>query len=146
MTSTLTPYIHFEAKAREALEFYASVLGGTPDIMTFGSQDPDAGADYADHVMHGFLRTGDGFELMASDAPPGEDVTRGGQMSLSLSGDDDALRGYFEQLAEGGTVHVPLEKQMWGDEFGMFEDKFGIAWLVNLGPGEHAAQEPNQTS
>ena len=53
---------------------------------------------------------------------------------MSLSGDDaDELRGYWEKLSDGGTVSVPLEKQMWGDEFGMCTDRFGVAWMVNIG-------------
>jgi PhnB protein len=53
--------------------------------------------------------------------------------SVSLSGDDaDALRGYFAKLADGGTVTMPLDKQVWGDEFGMCVDQFGIDWLVNI--------------
>ncbi len=42
-------------------------------------------------------------------------------------------RGYWEKLSDGGTVSVPLEKQVWGDEFGMCVDQFGIAWMVNIG-------------
>jgi PhnB protein len=42
------------------------------------------------------------------------------------------LRGYFEQLAAGGVTQMPLQKQVWGDEFGMCVDKFGISWLVNI--------------
>jgi PhnB protein len=50
-------------------------------------------------------------------------------------GDDgDELRGYWKQLSDGGTVSVPLEKQMWGDEFGMCDDRFGVTWMVNIGP------------
>ena len=57
----------------------------------------------------------------------------GSQISVSLSGDDgEALRGYFAGLAQGGSVTMPLEKQMWGDEFGMCTDPFGIAWMVNI--------------
>jgi PhnB protein len=53
--------------------------------------------------------------------------------SVSLSGDDgDALRGYYEQLAAGGTETMPLQKQVWGDEFGMCTDRFGVNWLVNI--------------
>jgi PhnB protein len=52
---------------------------------------------------------------------------------VSLSGDDaDDLRRYFAKLSEGGTVTVALEKQMWGDEFGMCTDRFGINWMVNI--------------
>ncbi|WP_460697016.1 hypothetical protein [Nocardia thraciensis] len=47
------------------------------------------------------------------------------------------MRGWWERLSAGGAVSVPLEKQMWGDEFGMCSDRFGVAWLVNIsGPSE----------
>jgi PhnB protein len=70
---------------------------------------------------------------MASDTPPEMEYQPGSRISISLSGDDaDELRGYWRQLAEGGTVMVPLEKQMWGDEFGMCADRFGINWMVNI--------------
>jgi PhnB protein len=53
--------------------------------------------------------------------------------SVSLSGDDaDALRGYFEGLAADGTMIMPLQRQVWGDEFGMCADQFGVSWLVNI--------------
>jgi PhnB protein len=52
---------------------------------------------------------------------------------VSLSGDDaDDLRRYWDALADGGAVFVPLEKQMWGDEFGMCADRFGVQWMVNI--------------
>jgi PhnB protein len=70
---------------------------------------------------------------MGSDTPPGTAFTPGSNFSVSLSGDDaDELRGYWERLSEGGTVAVPLEKQMWGDEFGMCADRFGVSWMVNI--------------
>jgi PhnB protein len=72
---------------------------------------------------------------MVSDVPAGMEHSEGSNISISLSGDDsDELRGYFSKLAEGGTVTMPLEKQMWGDEFGMCVDPFGVAWMVNIGP------------
>ena len=84
--------------------------------------------------MHGQLETPAGFTLMAADTPPGRSYSAGDNISISLSGDDgDELRGYWAKLSDGGTVTVPLEKQMWGDEFGMCTDKFGIAWMVNIG-------------
>jgi PhnB protein len=61
--------------------------------------------------------------------------TQGSDFSLSLSGDDEAeLHGYFEKLAAGGTVTMPLEKAPWGDTFGMLKDRFGVSWLVNISP------------
>jgi PhnB protein len=70
---------------------------------------------------------------MGSDLAPGMPFTPGNTMTVSLSGDDASLRDYFDKLSAGGTVTMPLEKQMWGDEFGQLTDRFGIAWMVNVG-------------
>jgi PhnB protein len=131
MAVRLTPYLHFAGDARAAMEFYRSVLGGRLDVMTFGDAGGGGGEYPDDGVMHAFLRTDAGLELMASD---GHDPDAGGpdKVSCSISGDGVAtLTRYFEGLAEGGTVDVPLEEQMWGDVFGQVTDRFGIRWLVN---------------
>jgi len=132
VASTLNPYISFRDNARQALEFYQSVFGGELSLNTFadfGAQDEP----HADNIMHGNLATDSGYTIMAADTPPGMDFSEGSNITVSLSGDDgDRLRGYWEQLSGDGTVTVPLEKQMWGDEFGMCTDQFGIGWMVNI--------------
>ncbi len=132
MSSRLNPYIAFDGNAREAMEFYRDVFGGELVLNTFaefGNPDPAV----ADNTMHAQLETDRGFTLMASDGPPGTEMTKGDNISISLSGDDaDELHGYWDRLSEGGTVTMPLEKQMWGDEFGMCVDRFGISWMVNV--------------
>ena len=133
MASRLNPYISFRDKAREALEFYQSVLGGELAISTFGEYG-DKSAPNADKVMHGQLETTAGYTLMCSDTPDEMPYDPGNNISVSLSGDDaEQLRGYFTGLSEGGVVTVPLEKQMWGDEFGSLVDRFGVNWLVDIG-------------
>ena len=132
MTSRLNPYISFRDNARQALEFYRTVFGGEMSVMTFGEMGmPDA--PEADKIMHGTLTTDSGYTLMAADTPPGMEYNPGANISVSLSGDDaEELRGYWSKLSTGGTVGVPLEKQMWGDEFGMCVDQFGVNWMVNI--------------
>ena len=132
MASVLNPYLSFRAEARQAMEFYKSIFGGTLKVNTFGEFGSPEGAD-ADKIMHAQLETDNGYTLMASDAPAGMDHNPGTNITVSLSGDDASdLRGYWEKLSEGGTVTVPFEKQMWGDEFGACVDKFGIPWMVNV--------------
>ncbi len=132
MPTRLNPYLNFVDDARQAMEFYRSVFGGELVLSTFGEFGGAEGAE-ADKVMHAQLETPTGFTLMASDTPAGMDRTAGSSISISLSGDDaDALRGWFAALADGGTVAVPLERQMWGDEFGMCVDRFGVGWMVNI--------------
>jgi PhnB protein len=132
VSSRLNPYISFRDNAREALQFYKSVFGGTLTTNTFGEFGA-ADSPVADKIMHGQLETDSGYTLMAADTPPGMDYNPGDNITISLSGDDaDELRGYWERLSSGGKVTQPLEKQMWGDEFGSCIDKFGINWLVNI--------------
>ncbi|MBM0240277.1 VOC family protein [Micromonospora sp. ATA32] len=132
MTTRLNPYLSFPGNAREALEFYHQVFGGDLKLNTFGEFGSDDPA-LADKIMHGMLETSNGFTLMGSDTAPGMEHKPGNNISVSLSGDDaDELHRYWEQLSDGGIVSVPLEKQMWGDEFGMCADRFGIDWMVNI--------------
>jgi PhnB protein len=132
VTSRLNPYISFSDDARQALEFYREVFGGELTLNTFGEAGGAEGPD-ADKIMHGQLETPAGYTLMAADTPAGMDRTVGTNIAVSLSGDDaDDLRDYFAKLSDGGTVTVPLEKQMWGDEFGMCIDPYGINWMVNI--------------
>jgi PhnB protein len=68
----------------------------------------------------------------------GDSGTPGDQQDLVMHAqldDGDDLRGWFEMLSAGGQVTMPLEKQMWGDEFGMCTDRFGITWMVNVAQG-----------
>jgi len=131
MSSRLNPYISFAGNAREAMEFYQRVFDGSLTLNTFGEFGPPDAAG-ADKIMHGQLETDGGFTLMGADTPPGTEHEPGNNIAVSLSGDDaEQLRGYWAKLAEGGAVSVPLEPQMWGDEFGMCVDQYGVGWMVN---------------
>jgi PhnB protein len=132
MASRLNPYLSFAGTARQAMEFYNEVFGGTLTLSTYGEFAPES--PDANKIMHGQLETPSGFVLMGADTPPGMEHNPGNAIAVSLSGDDgDELRGYWEKLSDGGTVSVPLEKQMWGDEYGACIDRFGVPWMVNIG-------------
>jgi PhnB protein len=136
VASRLNPYISFTDNARQAMEFYKGVFGGSLALSTFGEYGAQDSPE-ANKIMHGMLETDSGFTLMGADTPPGMEHKPGNNISVSLSGDNaDELRGYWEKLSDGGTVSVPLEKQMWGDEFGACVDQFGISWLVNIGQSQ----------
>jgi PhnB protein len=132
MNVRLNPYLNFLDDAREAMEFYHSVFGGELNMQTFrefnASEDPAEG----DKIMHAQLEAGD-VVFMAADTPSHMEYRPGTNFNMSLSGEDhELLRGYFEKLAEGGTVAMTLEQAPWGDTFGMLVDRFGIRWLVNI--------------
>jgi PhnB protein len=132
VTSRLNPYISFNGNARDAMKFYKTVFGGALTVNTFGDFGTKDAA-IAKKVMHAMLETDRGFTLMASDLAPGMEHNPGNNITVSLSGDDgDELRGYWKKLSRTGEVTMPLEKQMWGDEFGQCRDKFGVSWMVNI--------------
>ena len=133
MASRLNPYLSFKDNARAAMDFYKTVFGGELTVSTFAefhvSEDPAE----QDKVMHSQLTTDNGLVLMGADTPNAMDHTVGTNYSVSLSGDDDAeLRGYWDKLTDGATIGEPLTTAPWGDSFGMFTDKFGVSWLVNI--------------
>lgn len=139
MASTLNPYISLRDTAREAGRFYQSVFGGELSVMTFAEGMPTGDASLDQLVMHSQLTAPNGFVMMVADTPPSMEVGAGGNISISLSGTDEAeLTGYWTALSASGTVTVPLERAPWGDQFGVCLDRFGVAWMFNIGstPGD----------
>ena len=133
MTSRLNPYIHFKDNARQAMDFYKSVFGGKLTLQTFKESGMPHDAAEGDKVMHSMLEVENGMTFMASDTPSHMEFTPGGTITMALSGDNAGeLGGYFDRLAAGGNVTLPLAKAPWGDSFGMVVDKFGIEWMVNI--------------
>jgi PhnB protein len=132
MASRLNPYLNFNGNARQALVYYASVFGGKPNLTTFadfGAKGlPDEG-----RIMHGMLESDAGYTIMAADVPSAMEYHPISGLWLSISGDDaDALHGYWDKLSSDGSVAMPLQKQSWGDEFGMCVAKFGVPWMIDI--------------
>lgn len=133
MNSKLNPYINFNGNAREAMEFYKSVFGGTMTMSTYGEGGMTDNAEEHDKIMHSMLIAPNGITLMGADSPEGWEFIVGTNVSISLSGDNIAeLTEYFEKLSQGGTIQEPLRQAPWGDTFGMITDTFGIRWMINI--------------
>ncbi|SHL32307.1 PhnB protein [Pseudonocardia thermophila] len=132
MATRLNPYLNFRDQAKEAMEFYHSVLGGELTITTFAEAGGmGLGEDEQHKVMHAQILAGPDLTLMAADVPASMEISPNG--TVSLSGDDeDQLRRFWDGLSAGGSIVVPLEKAPWGDTFGMFTDRFGVSWMVNI--------------
>jgi len=133
MPSLLNPYLSFKDNAREAMAFYHGVFGGDLQTTTFKEGQMSSGPDDDNKIMHSQLTAPNGMVLMGSDTPEGMGYSPGTNVSISLSGDNHAeLSGYWEKLAQGATITMPLTPSPWGDTFGMLTDQFGIGWLVNI--------------
>lgn len=133
MPSQMNPYLSFRDNAREAMDFYQSVFGGTLERSTFGEMNMADDPAEANKIMHSSLTTDNGFVLMASDTPSSMNLDEGSSYSISLSGDNgEELRRYWDRLLDGGQMDLPLEKAPWGDLFGMLTDKFGTSWMISI--------------
>ena len=135
MPSQLSPYLSFPDNAREAMDFYQGVFGGQLEQRTFKEFGISSDPAEDDKIMHSMLVADNGITFMAADTPNGMERRPGATVSMALGGDDEAeLSGYFHRLAEGGTVTMPLGDAPWGAKFGAVTDRFGIDWMVNIGP------------
>jgi PhnB protein len=129
------PYLFFEGRCEEAVEFYRGALGAevtalmrfkdSPDPLPPGMVPPGS----EDKVMHASFRVGDA-TVMASDGRCGGQPNFGG-VSLSLAVPDEATADrFFAALADGGQVRMPLGKTFFAPRFGMVADRFGVSWMV----------------
>lgn len=127
----VSPYLSFKGNCREAIAFYQSALGaGVLFQQTYG-ESPMAAMGPADQIMHATIKIGDS-HVMLCDSPTPDTPGPGGNISLAIGlSDVEQARQFFDNLAVGGTVVMPLEKTFWAEAFGMVNDKFGIQWMVN---------------
>ncbi|QEH41233.1 VOC family protein [Chitinophaga sp. XS-30] len=136
--ATVNPYLNFAGNTEEAFNFYKSVFGGEFSFLQRFKDTPHAGelpAEEQDKIMHIALPIGENMVLMATDTlkSMGQSVHPGDNMSLAISPDNrEDTERYFNALADGGKVVMPLEDVFWGAYFGMLVDKFGIQWMVNF--------------
>ncbi len=126
------PYINFQGRAREAMEFYHKVLGGKLDMLAMDNEGKMHPAAPDEKLMHARLLT-DSAIIMGTDGSPEHPPTHGDNMAISLIGSDkEMMTKAFSELAEGGKIKMPLDESSWGDTFGFLEDKFGINWMFDI--------------
>jgi PhnB protein len=129
----IIPYLTFNGRCKEAFALYQDVLGGELFSMSFAEAPEDVGMPKDPNlIMHTCLTVG-GFSLMASDCPPGQPFSKPQGVSVSLNVDSaEEAERLFNGLSAGGSVQMPLGKTFWAERFAMFEDRFGVAWMVNF--------------
>ncbi len=132
----LTPYLHFDGRAREALTFYADVFGGSVQLHTFAEFGRTGGPP--DAIAHGHV-DGGRVGLYAADAGEGEPgfSSEGLMFSLLGTAEPATLTRWFERLSEGGQVVDPLQERAWNASDGQVIDRYGVHWLIGF---EHGRQ------
>ena len=130
------PYLFFDGRCEEAIEHYRRVLGAEVVTLSRFKENPEPqynppGSD--GKVMHAAFRVGD-TTVMASDGMcQGAPKFQGVSLSLTVKDAAEAER-LFAALGDGGQVQMPLTKTFFSERFGMVADKFGVSWMVVVGP------------
>lgn len=133
------PYLFFNGRCEEAIEFYRKALGAEVEVMMRFKDSPEpcdpnmVPPGTENNIMHATLRIGK-TSLMASDGCAAEKPNfQGFSLSIAVPSEAEADR-VFAALAQGGQVRMPLTKTFWSPRFGMLEDRFGVGWMINTVP------------
>jgi PhnB protein len=132
---SVTPYLFFDGRCEEALEFYKKTLGAEVGMLMRFKENPEPpqpgmhppGSE--DKILHACFRIG-GTAVMASDGrAQGKPKFEGFALSVNAKDEAEAERT-FKALADGGQVQMPLEKTFFAKRFGMVADRFGVGWMI----------------
>jgi len=135
------PYLFFDGRCEEAVQFYRDAIGARLDALMRYRDSPEplppgmVPPGFEDRIMHASLRIGDSVLMASDDCSPAPRPIQGVSLSLSVSSEPEADR-IFTALAGGGQVTMPLAKTFWSPRFGMLTDRFGVGWMVNVVPPE----------
>jgi PhnB protein len=133
----LEPYLFFDGRCDEAIEFYKRVLGAEVQMLMRFKESPVQQPEMVppgseNKIMHAQLRVGETRVLMSDGECHGKPKFDGFSLSISAASDDEAKR-VFTGLSEGGKVNMPLTKTFFSSSFGMVNDRFGVPWMVLVG-------------
>ena len=126
------PYLFFDGRCEEALEFYKKAVGAKVEMLMRFKQAPDQSMispGSADKVMHGSIKIGESTLLVSDGRNTGKPNFQGFSLTLYAKDEDEADR-LFSALGEGGEVRMPMDKTFFARRFGMLADKFGVGWMI----------------
>lgn len=128
----ISPYVFFNGNCREAVQFYAQVLGAEIVSMITSADTPLANEtppEQRDKIMHARLKIGES-TFMASDAPPEHYSAPQGICINHMVAEPAEAERIFAALSVGGTVQMPIEETFFARRFGMVKDRFGTPWMI----------------
>jgi len=131
------PYLFFEGRCEEAVEFYRSALGAEVTMLMRFKDSPDPAMispGTEDKVMHASLRIGQTTVLASDGRCEGRPTFQGFSLSLTVPSETEADR-LFASLGDGGQVQMPLTRTFFSPRFGMVADRFGVSWMIYVEVG-----------
>ena len=131
---TLNPCISlaFDGQCEAAFKLYERCFNGKITYMLTWGDSPmakDAPPHWSGKINHATLAIGDSRLLGSDPAPGGYEAPRG--FGIVINPPEADAERVFTELAEGGTVQVPLQETFWAARFGMLKDRYGIPWVIN---------------
>lgn len=133
----IQPYLFFNGNCEEAVAFYCKSFGTTVDMMVRFKDSPEppppgmVPPGFENKIMHTSFRVGSTLVMASDGCEPDQASFKGFSLSLTVANEADADR-FFNALAEGGRVTMPLGKTFWSPRFGMLEDRFGVGWMIGV--------------
>lgn len=137
----IQPYLFFDGRCEEALEFYKKALGAEVEALMRFKESPDPGmcpTGAGDKVMHSAFKIGDATVMASDGRNTGQPSFQGFALSVNARNGAEAER-LFASLADGGQVQMPLAKTFFSPSFGMVADRFGVSWMVIVLPESPSA-------
>ena len=134
----IEPYLFFNGRCEEAIEFYQKALGAEVSMLMRYKESPEPAPPgmvppgWDNKIMHSRLRVGKA-NIMASDGCSEGLNFQAFSLSLAVANETEAKR-VFDALSDGGQVRMPLTKTFWSPCFGMVADRFGVGWMVTVAP------------
>ena len=133
------PYLFFDGRCEEAIEFYKSALGARVEMLMRFKDSPEPpkpgmcppGSE--NKVMHSAFRIGDTLVMASDGMAGGKPEFKGFSLSVNAASAAEADR-LFAALGKGGQVQMPLAKTFFSPRFGMVADRFGVSWMVIVPP------------
>jgi PhnB protein len=137
----IQPYLFFEGRAEEAIEFYKKALGARAEMVMRYKDSPEPpppgmvppGSE--NKIMHAALRIGETVVMASDGYSTGKPSFTGFGLSITVKDIATADR-VFTALSEGGKVTMPLGQTFWSPRFGMLLDRFGVCWMINVMPSQ----------
>ena len=137
----IEPYLFFNGRCEEAVEFYRKALGAEVQMMMRYKESPEPPKPgmlppgFENKIMHASFRVGETLVMASDGCSTDKAKFEGFTLALAVANEAEADRA-FNALADGGQVRMPLAKTFWSPRFGMVADKFGVGWMVSVRPAE----------